>query len=95
MHAMPDQNQHTSWKSTCFRTDFLPNSRIWGYAAKSKVINFLFLEGRVCVPISMADVDSFDPFTVPTIRFGLSHLSSFFTASLPLKVQSLLGASQL
>ncbi|XP_044164954.1 DNA primase small subunit-like isoform X1 [Acropora millepora] len=23
--------------------------------------------GRVCVPISMADVDSFDPFTVPTI----------------------------
>ena len=44
------------------------------------------------MPISMADVDSFDPFTVPTIRFGLSHLSSFFTASLPLKVQSLLGA---
>jgi len=41
----------------------------------------------------MADVDSFDPFTVPTIRFGVSHLSSFFTPSLPLKVQSLLGAT--
>ena len=25
------------------------------------------------MPISMADVDSFDPFTVPTIRFALSH----------------------
>ena len=44
------------------------------------------------MPISMADVDSFDPFTVPTIRFALSHLSRFFTPSLPLKVQSLLGA---
>ncbi|XP_067019631.1 DNA primase small subunit-like isoform X2 [Acropora muricata] len=27
----------------------------------------MVVPGRVCVPISMADVDSFDPFTVPTI----------------------------
>ena len=26
--------------------------------------------GRVCVPISMNDVDTFDPFIVPTVRYG-------------------------
>ena len=48
MHAMPDQNQHTSWKSTCFRTDFLPNSRIWGYASKGKVTSCFLKVVSVC-----------------------------------------------
>ena len=31
-----------------------------------------YIPGRVCVPISMRDVDTFDPFTVPTIRFNIA-----------------------
>lgn len=39
----------------------------------SKVICFT-CPGRVCVPISMEEVDTFDPFTVPTIRYVLNVL---------------------
>ena len=46
-------------------------------------IPFFIAIGRVCVPISMKDVDTFDPFTVPTIRYDFKYFPLIKAFGLP------------
>ena len=50
-----------------------PCAKTWLSEVSILYITFCYyILGRVCVPISMRDVDTFDPFTVPTIRFNIA-----------------------